>query len=128
MDPEKKALIEIGPEQQFHTKIEDYLTSKSDFTTRIANGEWSSFEDYLKFYNNMDVYILDEGISKFINIFLAEFNVSPLSSMSMPSMASRLAFSMFNPNLTSMFTFSQKWGWINDDIRSNGLNGGLTGK
>ena len=104
------------------------MESKIDFTNRIANHEWSSFEDYLKFYNNMDVYILDEGISKFINIFLAEFNVSPLSSMSMPSMASRLAFSMFDEKCSSMFTFSQKWGWINDDIRSHGLNGGLTGE
>lgn len=128
LDPEKKALIDVGPDGEYHTNIDAYLASKIDFMTRISSGEWESFEDYLKFYNNMDVNILDEGIANYIEIFKSEFNVSPLSSMSMPSMASRLAFSMYDPNLTSIFTFSSKWGWLNADFRSKGLNGGLTGK
>ena len=128
MDPEKKALIDIGPDEEYHTNVDSYLASKIDFMTRISSGQWSSFEDYLKFYNCMDVQILDEGISNYIEIFKSEFNVSPLSSLSMPSMVSRLAFSMYNPNLTSIFTFSSKWGWLNEEFRNHGLNGGLTSK
>lgn len=128
MESDQKALIDIGPEKQFHTNIESYLASKTDFISRISSGEWSSMLDYLKYYNNLDVYLLDEGVRNYIDIFKHEFNVSPLSSMSMPSMASRLAFSMYDKSLTSIFTFSSKYGWLNADFRRYGLNGGLTGE
>ena len=128
LEPGKKALIDIGPQKEYHTNIKAYLESKMEFTNKMASNEWSSFEDYLKHYNNLDVLILDEGVRNYINIFKSEFAVSPLSSMSMPSMASRLAFTMYDRRLTSIFTFSGKYGKINEEIRSFGLNGGLTGE
>ena len=126
LNPESKALINVQ-DQIFHTDVHAYVESKKDFMSRQSQNEWHSFEDYLVHYNNLDVSLLNEGTRKYCQIFQDEFGLSPLQSMSMPSMASKLAFSSYNKKLTSIFTFSQAWGEINSDFRTFGLQGGLTG-
>ena len=126
LNPESKALINVQ-DQIFHTDVHAYVESKKDFMYRQSQNEWHSFVDYLVHYNNLDVSLLNEGTRKYCQIFQDEFGLSPLQSMSMPSMASKLAFSSYNKKLNSIFTFSQAWGEINSDFRTFGLQGGLTG-
>ena len=126
LNDETKALVNVQG-QIFHTDVHAYVESKKDFMSRQSKNEWRTFQDYLVFYNNLDVSLLNEGTRKYIQIFQDGFGVSPLQSMSMPSMASKLAFSSYNKKLTSIFTFSQTWGKINSDFRTYGLQGGLTG-
>ena len=127
MIPEKKALIDIANDQLFHTCIDAYINSKIDFNRKISSKEWTNFENYLSFYNCRDVDILVKGINGYISLFSNEFNTSPLQSMSMPSFASRLSFRLYDKSLSSVFTFSDAFGWVNAEIREHGLNGGITG-
>ena len=64
----------------------------------------------------------------FVNLFIEEFQVSPLDSISMPSLASKISWQFYDPKCYAIFSFSKEFGFLNDQIRSFGLNGGLVSK
>ena len=125
--PQEKVFVNADENQVFHTSVLAYINSKNDFDNRIDSGEWVNFVDYLMHYNNRDVDLLTEGVNSYCAMFSGEFHTSPLQSMSMPSFASKLSFQLYDKSLTSIFTFGQKYGYLNEEIRASGLNGGLTG-
>ena len=111
----------------FHTSIQEYLDSKSEFEYKIKNKKWSSFLDYLSEYCMLDVDLLCEGFSNYIQMFLREFKISPLDSISMPSLAYRIMLKKYSNNCPSMYSFSSKFGFINDLLRTKSLMGGFVG-
>ena len=123
----KKKFVNADENQVFHTSVLAYINSKNDFDNRMASGEWVNFVDYLIHYNNRDVDLLTEGVNNYCAMFSREFHTSPLQSMSMPSFASKLSFQLYDKSLTSIFTFGERYGYLNQEIRDHGLNGGLTG-
>ena len=112
----------------FHTSIKEYLDSKDEFEHRINEKQWSSFLDYLSEYCMLDVELLCEGFSNYIQMFMEEFQISPLDSISMPSLAYRLMLKKYSSDCASMFSFSPKYGFLNELLRSKSLMGGFVGK
>ena len=112
----------------FHTSIKEYMDSKDEFEMKLNDGQWLSFLDYLSEYCMLDVDLLCEGFSNYIHMFMDEFKISPLDSISMPSLAYRIMLKKYSNECASMFSFSSKYGFINDLLRSKSLMGGFVGK
>lgn len=111
----------------FHTSIRDYIESKAEFEHQINEKYWSSFLDYLGEYCMLDVELLCEGFSNYIEMFMEEFKISPLDSISMPSLAYRLMLKKYSLECASMFSFSPKYGFLNELLRTKSLMGGFVG-
>ena len=75
----------------------------------------------------MDVELLCQGYTKFIQTAILEYEVSPLEHVSLPSMASKMSWKSFASSAFSVFSMSPKYGFLNEEIRTFGLNGGYTG-
>ena len=114
--------------ESYHTPIHDYLQSRIDFEHKIETNEWKSMVDYLIFYNLRDSTILLQAFKNFVELFIGEFNVSPLDTISMPSLASKISWQYYNHHDYAIFSFSNDYGFLNEEIRSYGLNGGLVSK
>ena len=86
--------------------------------------KWSSFEDYLKFYNLSDVAPASLALIKQFETYLENFGCYPNHYLGLPSFAKAVMFSQYNESSPSIFTFPQ-----NSDattvFRSN-MIGGLT--
>ena len=114
--------------ESFHTSIHEYLNSKLDYQHKIQTKQWQSMECYLLHYNLMDARILCNAFMAFVNEFIQAFNISPLDSISMPSLASKISWKSYDPDCYAIFSFGKDYGFLNDDIRKFGLNGGLVSK
>lgn len=114
--------------QLFHTSIKEYLDSKNEFEDKLNSNQWSSFLDYLSEYCILDVDLLCEGFSKYVQIFMTEFEISPLDSISMPSLAYRIMLKKYSDECPSMFSFSSKFGFVNELLREKSLMGGFVGQ
>ena len=112
----------------FHTSIQEYIDSKNEFEYKLDSNQWFSFLDYLSEYCMLDVQLLSEGFSNYIEMFMDEFNISPLDSISMPSLAYRLMLKQYGNNCASMFSFSSKFGFLNELLREKSLMGGFVGE
>lgn len=112
----------------FHTSIQEYIDSKREFEHKLARKQWFSFIDYLGEYCKLDVDLLTEGFSNYIQMFMEEFEISPLDSISMPSLAYRLMLKQYSNKCISMFSFSPRFGFLNELLRRKSLMGGFVGK
>ena len=104
------------------------MESRIDYELKISSNEWSGMIDYLEHYNCVDSKILCQSFMNFVNLFIEEFQVSPLDSISMPSLASKISWKFYSPQDYAIFSFGSSYGFLNEDIRSFGLNGGLVSK
>ena len=111
--------------ESFHTPVHPYLDSKIDFEEKIRSNEWKSMECYLSFYNKLDVSLLLNAYSAFVNLFIENFDISPLDYISMPTLASKISWQSYSKDCYAIFSFSSDYGFLNADIRRYGLQGGL---
>ena len=116
------------PSDGFHTSVNQYLLNLKEFETKILNNEWHSFVDYLSKYCLIDVDVLLCGMTKYIDEFVNEFQVSPIDSISMPALAAKIMWRSYSKTAPSIFSFSQKYGFLNDEIRKRALLGGYVGE
>ena len=85
--------------------------------------KWSSFEDYLKFYNISDVYPASLALLKQFSTYLNNFGSYPMPCLGLPSYAKKCMFDLYNPDSSSIFTFPDK---ENTNLFRFGIIGGLT--
>ena len=124
---EDDLFTEIPPDG-FHTSVDQYLLNLKEFETKILNNEWQSFVDYLSKYCLIDVDVLMLGMKKYIDEFVNEFQISPIDSISMPALAAKIMWRSYSKTAPSIFSFSQKYGFVNEEIRDRALLGGYVGK
>ena len=124
---EDDLFAEISPDG-FHTSVDQYLLNLKEFETKILNNEWNSFVDYTTKYCLLDVDVLMSGMTKYINIFIDEFQISPIDSISMPALASKIMWRSYSKSAPSIYSFSEKFGFLNKEIRERALLGGYVGK
>ena len=75
-----------------------------------------------------DVDVLLYGMTKYIDEFVNEFQISPIDSISMPALAAKIMWRSYSKTAPSIFSFSQKYGFLNDEIRKRALLGGYVGE
>ena len=110
--------------------FEDYNQAKQLFESRLAlprgdPNRWQSMIDYLRWYNLLDVRPLVEALQNCFDSFNRYFNVDPLSSVSLPSLAFQAMFSLFDKNLPLAHSFNEKFDEVRQLFRSSVI-GGLT--
>ena len=92
---QKNALLEENIELNFeklHTNPELYLSKKAEFNTKMRSGEYTSFVDYLKIYNNQDVIILTEAFSRYISAFMINYEENPLNCVRLGELITWVTF------------------------------------
>ena len=97
---------------KLHTSPSKYESSKIQFQTQCTN-----MLDYLKEYNLNDCRLLCSSIIKYAEGFLQQWNVNIHQSMSLPGVAERIAYKYFNPKSPPIFSFGEKFGLYNKQIR-----------
>ena len=84
----------------------------------------NSMLGFLKYYNSLDVAPLAEAITNCFQCYDKYFGVNPITSLSLPALASIAMYKNFEENSPLFFTFSETFKEINDLFRKN-MNGGL---
>ena len=102
-----------------HTSPNKYAASKDYFDSNCIN-----MLDYLEFYNSLDCELLIQSIEKYTEGFISLWNVNVHDFISLPSLAQYLAFEKYNPEAFPIYSFGNKFGFLNAEIRSQ-LFGGL---
>ena len=108
---------------------EVYINCKNEFERRMSlpsghEEKWTSFEDYLKYYNLSDVKPASLALIKQFDTYLDNFGVYPNQFLGLPSFAKHAMFKMYDENCASIFTFPP-----NSDatkVFREGIIGGLT--
>ena len=102
-----------------------YFAQKFEFERKIETGEYTSFLDYLKFYNLLDCDLLTEAMKKFLEIFSDCFDVCLFERLSLPAISESIMWQCYDPGSPKMFSFSENYGFLNQKIREK-LQGGPT--
>ena len=107
-----------------------YLTAKREFETRLAlpmghPDKMTSFKCWLKFYNNLDVQPMIEAIDKSFAAFHKYFDVDPSVNLTLPSIAYKAMFNLYDENLPLAYSFSNRFDHVRKLFRENQV-GGLT--
>ena len=108
----------------------DYDTAKELYEYRLSlpvghPDRWETMLDFLKYYNLLDTRPLVEALERCFDNFHLHFNVNPLNSVSLPSLAFDAMFHLYDKNLPTSTSFCAK----NDEIRKlfrGSVIGGLT--
>ena len=108
--------------------VEVYTECKNLFNEKMSLPDsdpekWSSFEDYLKYYNVSDVYPASLALLKQFSTYLNNFGSYPMPCLGLPTYAKQCMFDLFNPDSSSIFTFPDK---ENTNLFRFGIIGGLT--
>ena len=127
--------IEFPPITEFATSLKqdvdidvyDSCRQEYERRLRLPSGhpdKWSTFEDYLKFYNMSDVKPASLALIKQFETYLDNFGTYPNHFLGLPSFAKYAMFSMYNKDSPSIFTFPEN----SDATRlfREGIIGGLT--
>jgi len=67
---------------------------------------WSSFVDYLKFYNLSDVYPTSLALINQFQLFTDNFGLSPYQCLGLPQFAKKSMYKMYDDETPAVFTFS----------------------
>ena len=111
--------------QHFNISPLNYVDQKNSYDESITNGKYTSFIDYLYEYNLCDCDLLTQAMTKFIDGFESCFGVSLLDKLSLPGISEQIMWSLYDEGCPKMFSFSEKFGFLNQQIRSK-LQGGPT--
>ena len=127
--------IEFPPVTEFATSLKNvvdvdvYDSCRSEYERRLHlpsshPDKWSTFEDYLKFYNMSDVKPASLALIKQFETYLDNFGTYPNHFLGLPSFAKYAMFSMYNEDSPNIFTFPEN----SDATRlfREGIIGGLT--
>ena len=82
-----------------------------------------SFEDFLIYYNNLDVKPLAKAIENYFNNFFGIFEIDPEWCISLPKFAQMCMFRFYNTETPFCYSFSSKNSEIRELFRSNLLGG-----
>ena len=99
-----------------------YVDSKKLY----LSGNYKNLVDYFKQYNLVDVRILMEAWENLAGLFYDTFNQNVLDSWSLPAVAQKILVSKYDSDSPPIFTFADKYGFLNKDLRHN-LCGGFSG-
>ena len=124
----------LGPEGEFMEHLEEfimispklYLEAKLNFLDKIEKGEWTCMLDQLEFYNVLDCMVLSQAWNSYTKLFYEEFTVDPYLYMSLSQLAETVLFRHYPENCLKMISFSEEFTWLNKEIRSKNLHGGLS--
>ena len=125
LSDDQKSMIDI--QNNFFMSPIVYLDSFKEYKLKIASGEWHDMSCYLAHYNNRDTVVLALGYSNYIEACINTYDLSPLQCISLAEMASKLSWKYYCPMSYSIFSFSDKFAHLNQDLRQNGLSGGYCG-
>ena len=102
-----------------------YVTQRDEYNNAISSGRYTSFLDYLVYYNQLDCDLLAQAMTKFLETFDFCFDVSLLSKLSLPGISEQIMWHLYDKKTPRMFSFDAKFGKLNQQIRSK-LQGGPT--
>ena len=102
-----------------------FFEQKFEFENRMEIGEYKSFVDHLIFYNLLDCDLLEQAMLKFLEKFKICFDVCLFDRLSLPAISESIMWQYYDPNSPNMFSFNEKYGFLNKKIRDN-LMGGPT--
>ena len=105
-----------------------YNASKLKFDTHMSLPEgdkdrWTSFEDYLKFYNESDVRPASIAMLNQFSILREKFGVEPMVTYGIPSFSQYAMYGMFKETSPSVFTFPPNFGHLVKLFRSQTYGG-----
>ena len=95
------------------------------FTNSLIDGKMKSMLDYLVYYNSLDTEVLADAFGNYVESFIKNFNLSPIGFVSLPGIAERVLWKMFDTSENKPYSFSDKYGFINKMLREN-MAGGLS--
>ena len=109
---------------------EVYAASKSEFERRMSLPEdhpdkMFNFKCWLKYYNNLDTGPMVEAINNSFTAFHKFFDVDPVANLTLPSIAYRSMFNLYDKDLPLAYSFSQRFDHVRKLMRENQV-GGLT--
>ena len=113
-------------ENLLHTSPIKYFNSKTDYLTKTKNGTYRNLLDYFKVYNQVDVDILLDGWTNLAKSFWKMFGENILMSWSLPGVAQNILVSKYDRDSPPVYTFSDKYGFLNKEVRRN-ICGGFSG-
>ena len=111
--------MEFPPKTAFYSKLkqenvndDEYEMSKRLYDTRrqLADtnvDQWNNFGDYLRYYNLLDTRPLVEALKICFSKFKEFFGVDPGTKLSLPGIAFRAKYNMFDQTLPYVVTFSK---------------------
>ena len=110
--------------------IEEYDTAKSEYNRRrqLAPTDpdyMANFSGWLRYYQMLDVVPLTRAIENSFKCFFNYFGNNPLLFRSLPALAFKAAFSLFDKTLPCVSSFSPSFDYIRQIFRNNQY-GGLT--
>lgn len=105
--------------QPLHTSPLKYYGSRKYFDQNCL-----TMLDLLKEYNYLDVRLLSKSIQNYSEGFWRDFQVNVHQFMSLPAVAETIAYKNYDKKSDPVYTFSNDFKWLNDEVRSS-LNGGM---
>ena len=101
---------EFKRDKEIDTEI--YEKCKKLFESRMSlptehPDRWSSFVDYLKFYNLSDVHPTSIAMMNQFSIFEKNFGLSPYQCMGLPQFAKKSMYKMYDQFAPAIFSFSE---------------------
>ena len=85
--------------------------------------KWSSFEDYLKWYNLSDVLPASHAMISEFTILAEIFGIQPIVCYGLPSYSQRAMFKMLNPESPSCFSIAPQFEHLVKLFRDNTYGG-----
>ena len=111
--------------QKFPVCLMTYSKMWIFFTRSITEGRMDSMLDYLIYYNSLDTEVLADAFSNYVESFINNFNLSPIGFVSLPGIAERVLWRMYDTSENKPYSFSDKFGFINKILRES-MAGGLS--
>ena len=128
---------EFPPKSAFYNSLkkaevdsELYETSKAEFDRRMSLPEdhpdkMFNFKCWLRYYNNLDTGPMVEAINNSFTAFHKFFDVDPVANLTLPSIAYRSMFNLYDDQLPLTFSFPDRFDHVRKLMRENQV-GGLT--
>ena len=117
--------IEDLSNQKFPICLKIYADMWIFYMRSLRDGSMDSMLDYLKYYNSLDTEVLADAFQNYVRSFIANFNLSPVGYISLPGLAERVLWNMFDTSQNKPYSFSEKFGFINSILRES-MTGGLS--
>ena len=109
---------------------QQYMDAKREFDRRMDlpaghEDRWTSFEDYLKWYNISDVKPASKALLNQFRVLRKNFGIDPMTLYGIPSYAQAVMYGMYKKDSPSVFTFPPDFAHLVKIFRKNTV-GGIT--
>ena len=111
--------------QKFPVCLETYVQMWVFYTKNVNDRKMETMLDYLKFYNKIDTELLASAFKNYVKSFVSNFKLSPIGFISLPSLAERVLWNMYDVEKNKPYSFPEKYGFVNRILR-NSLARGLS--